>query len=103
MASSSQKAADNEIRAKPSAVMKLDANEAVKEVIPGMVEMMNGHSEMMKGNSDAFAQAVQALVAAAQSMQLVAQVMAADSEIVRDPKTNRAIGSRKVMPSRTMN
>jgi hypothetical protein len=90
------KQADTEARAKPSAEIKLDANDAVKEMAPAMTEMMTALVQAM-------AQAAQASKESAQAMAQAAQALAADNEIVRDPKTGRALRSRKVMPSRTMN
>jgi hypothetical protein len=90
------KQADTEARAKPSAEIKLDANDAVKEMAPAMTEMMTALVQAM-------AQAAQASAASAQAMEKAAEALAAPSEIVRDPRTGRAKGTVKVMPSRAMN
>lgn len=70
--------------------IKIDATEAVQNMAPGLMEMMQQNAAMLS-------QAMQGLTQAAQSMERAAQTMAADSEVVRDPKTNRVVGARKVM------
>ena len=79
---------------KPAAEIKLDANDAVKEIAPAFQDHMAASANMMVA-------AVQGLAQAASALDRVAEVMAADSEIIRD-KNGRAVRSRKVMPQRVM-
>jgi hypothetical protein len=59
--------------------------------------------EQVEQTAQMIEQASAGLIAAAQALERVAEVMAAPTELVRDTKSGRAIGSRKVVPARTVN
>ena len=78
-----------EANAKPSAEIKLDANEAVKGMAPMMQEQMDASCQMMGA-------AAQALTQAAAALTQVAQVIAAPIEIDRDAQ-GRAKGAHRII------
>jgi hypothetical protein len=88
---------------KPATEIKLDANEAVKGMAPAMQQYVEAMAQNSAQTAQMIEQASVGLIAAAQALERVAEVMAAPTELVRDTKTGRAVGSRKVVQARTVN
>lgn len=80
----------------PKTTIAFDASKAMEQVAPAMKAHMDDSLALMSKTTQALAQA-------AVSIERMAEVMAADSEIVRDPKTGRALRSRKILRQPTVN
>jgi len=66
----------------------------IKAAIAQLVGMMSEQAQMMMAQAQTTGQQLQSL---AQAVQMQAAIMAAPNELIRDPSTGRAVGSRKVL------
>ncbi len=73
--------------AQPPVMIHFDAN---REAMDPLMQGMQQHQDMLGA-------AIQSMAQTAQSMQAIAQALTADTELVRDQTTGRAIGARKVL------
>src|SRR5262249_15171799 len=92
------KHAQIEASKKPTTTVQFDANEAMSQLNPALMQHMQGTSDQIAMAVQAMAQAVQGLAAVSQSLEHAAQVMAADNEAVRDSR-GKLIGTRKKLPT----